>query len=198
MAKALRKLDFNVIEIINDDKKTMRDSVRKFKEKIKNDKGVGLFYFAGHGVQVKGENFLIPLNHDIQEEYDIQDEALRMNTVFAYMQDAGTRMNIVILDACRDNPYAGIMRSGKRGLSTSYVEGSGAIIAYATSPGSVASDGDGENGLFTQELLKAIQTPGLEIGMVFRQVLEKVMELSNGKQIPWTNSSLTGKFFFCR
>jgi len=196
MAEALRKLNFDVIELIDGDKKAMRDSVREFKSRMKQDRGVGLFYYAGHGVQVKGENYLIPVNHDIQEEYDVQDEALRVSTVLSYMQDAGTRMNIVILDACRDNPFARSMRSGSRGLATIYAEGSGSIIAYATAPGSTASDGTGENGLYTQELLKAINTPGLEIGMVFRHVLAKVQKISKGKQIPWTNSSLIGEFYF--
>ena len=198
MAKALRKLDFEVIEIIDADRITMRNAVRKFKEKMKTDRGVGLLYYAGHGVQVKDENYLIPINHDIQEEYDIQDEAIRMNTILAYMQDAGTRMNIVILDACRDNPFSGSMRSGSRGLASIYAEGSGTLIAYATSPGSTASDGEGKNGLYTQELLKAIQTPGVEIGMIFRKVLGNVQRLSAGKQIPWTNSSITGEFYFLK
>ncbi|MCD4792485.1 MAG: caspase family protein [Bacteroidales bacterium] len=198
IANALRELNFDVIEIIDADKVTMRNAVRKFKEKMKEERGVGLFYYAGHGVQVKDENYLIPVNHDIKEEYDIQDEALRMNTIIAYMQDAGTRMNIVILDACRDNPFAGSMRSGSRGLASIYAEGSGTLIAYATSPGSTASDGEGKNGLYTQELLKAIQTPGLEIGMIFRKVLGNVQRLSGGKQIPWTNSSITGEFYFIK
>ena len=198
MADALRKLNFTVIEVIDADRITMRNSVRKFKEKMQKDRGVGLFYYAGHGVQVKDENYLIPVNHDIQEEYDIQDEAIRMNTILAYMQDAGTRMNIVILDACRDNPFAGSMRSAGRGLAQIYAEGSGTLIAYATSPGSTASDGDGKNGLYTQELLKALNTPGLEIGIVFRKVLANVQRLSGNKQIPWVNSSITGEFYFIK
>lgn len=198
IAQSLRELNFDVIEIIDADRVTMRNSVREFKEKMKKERGVGLFYYAGHGVQVKDENYLIPINHDIQEEYDIQDEAIRMNTIISYMQDAGTRMNIVILDACRDNPFAASMRSGSRGLASIYAEGSGTLIAYATSPGSTASDGDGKNGLYTQELLKAIETPNLEIGMIFRKVLANVQRLSGGKQIPWTNSSITGEFYFIK
>ena len=176
----------------------MRDSIREFRNRMKKDRGVGLFYYAGHGVQVKGENYLIPVKHEIQEEFDVQDEAIRVSTVLAYMQDANTRMNIVILDACRDNPFARSMRSGTRGLATIYAEGSGSIIAYATAPGSTASDGSGENGLYTQELLKAINTPNLEIGMVFRRVLGNVQKISKGKQIPWTNSSLVGEFYFIK
>jgi len=198
MAKALRKLNFDVIELIDADKKTMRDSIRAFKTRMEKDRGVGLFYYAGHGVQVNGENYLIPIKHSIQFEYDVPDEAIRVSTVLAYMQDTKSRMNIVILDACRDNPLPRSMRSGSRGLATIYAKGGGSIIAYATSPGSTASDGSGENGLYTQELLKAIKTPGLEIGMVFRHVLGNVQKISKGKQIPWTNSSIVGEFYFTK
>ena len=198
MAMALRDLNFEVIEIIDGDKKEMKQGVRNFHAKLEKNRGVGLFYYAGHGVQVKGENYLIPINSDIEQEYDIPDEALRVNTVLAYMENSGSRMNIVVLDACRDNPYSRSFRSGSRGLAQIYAEGSGSIIAYATSPGSVASDGDGENGLYTQELLKAIKTPDLEIGMVFRKVLTNVKKLSDGKQIPWTNASIEGEFYFIK
>jgi len=196
MATALRNLNFDVIEIIDGNKKAMRDAVRDFSDRLEKDKGMGLFYYAGHGIQVKGENFLVPVKHNIQEEFEVQDEAIRVNTVLAAMETSGTRMNIVILDACRDNPYARSMRSGSRGLAQIYAEGSGSIIAYATSPGSVAADGSGKNGLYTQELLKAINTRDLEIGMVFRKVLSNVKKLSNGKQVPWTNASIEGEFYF--
>jgi len=196
MATALRNLNFDVIEIIDGNKKAMRNAIHDFSNRLEKDKGVGLFYYAGHGIQVKGENFLVPVKHNIKEEFEIQDEAIRVNTVLAAMENSGTRMNIVILDACRDNPYARSLRSGFRGLAQIYAEGSGSLIAYATSPGSVAADGDGQNGLYTQELLKAINTPDLEIGMVFRKVLTNVKKLSNGKQIPWTNASIEGEFYF--
>lgn len=197
MATALRNLNFDVIEIIDGDKKAMKKAVRDFSDRLEADKGVGLFYYAGHGIQVKGENFLVPINHNIQEEYEVEDETIRVNMVLEAMESSGTRMNIVILDACRDNPYASrSMRSGSRGLAQIYADGSGSLIAYATSPGSVAADGNGKNGLYTQELLKAIKTPGLEIGMVFRKVGSNVKKLSNEKQIPWTNQSIEGEFYF--
>lgn len=198
MAATLRELNFEVIEIINGDKEAMRKGIRDFYSQLKENRGVGLFYYAGHGIQVKGENFLVPINHDIQEEYEVPDRTIRVNSVLSAMENSGTRMNIVILDACRDNPYARSMRSGSRGLAQIYAEGSGSIIAYATAPGSTASDGDGKNGLYTQELLKAIKTPGLEIGMVFRRVLTNVKKHSGGKQLPWTNSSIEGEFYFVK
>jgi len=197
MARALRNLDFEVIEVINGDKKTIKDAMEDFNARLEENKGVGLFYYAGHGIQVKGENYLVPVGHKIQHEADIEDEGVRMNKVLMYMQTSGTRMNIVILDACRDNPYATrSARSGTRGLAQIYAEGSGSLIAYATSPGSVASDGAGENGLYTQELLKAVATPGLEIGMIFRKVLTNVKRISKGQQVPWTNASIEGEFYF--
>ncbi len=198
MAEALRNLNFDVIEIIDGDKDAMRKGVRDFHTKLKENRGVGLFYYAGHGLQVKGENFLVPIKHDIHEEYEIPDRTIRVNSVLSAMEDCGTRMNIVILDACRDNPFARSLRSSSRGLAQIYAEGSGSIIAYATAPGSTASDGDGKNGLYTQELLKAINTPGLEIGMVFRRVLTSVKKMSAGKQLPWTNSSIEGEFYFIK
>jgi len=200
MAKALANLNFEVIEVLDGDKKTMKQSLRDFSDKLNEYHGVALFYYAGHGIQVKGDNYLVPVNHDIKEEYDVPDEAINVNTVLAYMESSGTRMNIVVLDACRDNPFfTRSVRSGSnRGLAQIYAEGSGSIIAFATAPGSVAQDGKGNNGLYTQELLKAIKTPGLEIGMVFRRVLTSVKKLSTNKQIPWTNSSIEGEFYFLK
>jgi hypothetical protein len=199
MAEALRKLNFEVIEVLDGDKKTMKQALRDFSDKLDQQKGVGLFYYAGHGIQIKGDNYLVPVNNDIKEAYDVPDECIGVNTVLAYLESSGTRMNIVILDACRDNPFfASSTRSMSQGLAQIYAPGSGSIIAFATAPGSVAQDGSGENGLYTQELLKAIQTPGLEIGMVFRKVLTNVKKLSGGKQIPWTNSSIEGEFYFSK
>ncbi len=196
MAETLRELNFDVIEITDGDLSAMRKGIRDFYAKLEEKKGVALFYYAGHGIQSKGENYLIPVNHDIKEEFEIPERAIRINSVLEAMESTNTRMNIVILDACRNNPFLRSMRSGTRGLAQIYAEGTGSIIAYATAPGSVASDGDGQNGLYTQELLKAIKTPGLEIGMVFRKVLTNVKKLSNGQQLPWTNSSIEGEFYF--
>jgi uncharacterized caspase-like protein len=196
MAKVLRELNFDVIEVIDGDKMKMKNAVREFSDKLTENKGVGLFYYAGHGLQVKGENYLVPVNHSIQAEADVEDEAIRVNMIMDYLQNCGTRMNIIILDACRDNPFARSMRGGSRGLAQVYAEGSGSLIAYATAPGSIAADGEGENGLYTQELLKAIKTPGIEIGMIFRNVTANVKKLSGGKQIPWSDQSIEGEFYF--
>ncbi|MDF1551255.1 MAG: caspase family protein, partial [Bacteroidales bacterium] len=178
MAKTLRKLNFDVIEVLDGDLSTIRQGVREFHSKLDENKGVGLFYYAGHGVQSKGENYLIPVKHDIKQEFEIPDRAIRANSVLEAMESTNTRMNIVILDACRNNPFIRSFRSGNRGLAQISSDGTGSIIAYSTAPGSVASDGEGENSPYTQELIKAITTPGLEIGMVFRKVLTNVKKLS--------------------
>jgi hypothetical protein len=198
MAKTLRELQFDVIEIIDGDIATIRQGIRDFHDQLEKNRGVALFYYAGHGVQLKGENYIVPVNHDIKNEYEIPDRAVRIDAVLEAMENTQTRMNIVILDACRNNPFARSFRSGTRGLVPIYAAGSGSIIAYSTAPGSVAADGNGENGLYNQELLKAIKTPGLEIGMVFRTVLTNVKKLSNNQQLPWTNSSIEGEFYFIK
>jgi hypothetical protein len=196
MAKTLRELNFDVIEIIDGTKEQMKNAVVDFIHKLDQKKGVGLFYYAGHGVQIKGENYLVPVDNNLQSEKDVEFDAIPVNNILDNMQTSGTRMNIVILDACRDNPFPATERGLGRGLAQVYAEGSGSLIAYSTAPGSVAADGEGENGLYTQELLKAIKAPGMEIGLIFRKVLTNVKKLSDGRQIPWTNASIEGEFYF--
>lgn len=206
MAKALRELNFDVIEIIDGTQTEMRKAIINFNEKLTaNPNGVGLFYYAGHGLQIKGENFLIPVKHDIQDAIEIEDRTLKVKSILVTMESSGTRMNIMILDACRNNPFKKSFKIPQnrnivtnQGWAEVYAKGSGSIIAYATAPGSTASDGDGKNGLYTQELLKAIKTPGLEIGLVFRRVLTSVKKISKGEQVPWTNSSIEGEFYFIK
>jgi len=198
MAKTLRELNFDVIEVIDGNKKMMDASSELFFEKLEQKKGIGLVFYAGHGIEVDGMNYLIPVNHKIEKSIDVPYEAISVSRLLDNMQISGTRMNILILDACRNNPLPRSSRSGTRGLAEIPAKGSGSIIAYATAPGEVASDGAGENGLFTQELLKAIKTPGLEVGMVFRTVMANVKKLSDGKQLPWTNVSVEGEFYFTK
>lgn len=199
MAKTLRDLNFDVIEIIDGNQQQMQDAVYDFRDRLIQKKGIALLFYAGHGIQSEGENYLIPINHGMRYEEDVKYKAVNANQILDHMAAAGTRMNIVILDACRNNPLPKKNRStNSRGLAAITAKGGGSIIAFATAPGSVASDGVGENGLYTQELLKAIKTPGLEIGMVFRRVVASVKKLSNDAQIPWTNSSLTGEFYFAK
>lgn len=157
--------------------------------------GVGLFYFAGHGIQVSGRNFLVPLGANIEREEDVEFEAVDAGRVLAEVAKAANNLNIIILDACRNNPFARSFRSTSQGLA--YMSApSGTIIAYSTAPGSLASDGTGRNGLYTEELLKNIRQPGLRIEDVFKRVRVGVRSRTGGNQVPWESVSLEGDFYF--
>lgn len=193
-AKALVELGFEVTHGENLSQNDMKRVIRVFGDKIRNG-GVGLFYYAGHGVQVNGINYLIPVGATITKEEEVEYESVDVGFVLAQMENARNRLNIVILDACRNNPFARSFRSTKNGLA-SIDAPSGTLIAYATAPGSVASDGNTRNGLYTQELLNAIRIPGLKIEDVFKQVRRAVQSKSANQQLPWESSSLVGDFYF--
>ncbi|MCB1193175.1 MAG: caspase family protein [Leptospiraceae bacterium] len=195
MAEELKDLDFEVIVHTNSNKKEMLYAIKNFEEKLKAKGGVGLFYYSGHGVQINGLNYLIPTQTDIKTEIDLELESVELSRVIAAMKQATNRLNILILDACRNNPYLTSYRSVRQGLSM-INPSSGMYIAYATAPGAVADDGKGENGLFTSELIKAIKIPGLAIEQVFKVVRKNVIEKSNYRQVPWDNSSIIGEFYF--
>jgi hypothetical protein len=193
IAVALRSLGFEVICRVDVNKKEMRRAIQQFGDAIRGS-GVGLFYYAGHGVQSSGRNYLIPVNADIASEGDVEDEAVSVDQILSRMGDAGNRMNIVVLDACRNNPLSSF-RSVSRGL-TQVVAPTGTFIAFATAPGSVAEDGEGTNGVYTQALLKEIAVPGVQLEDMFKSVLSDVKKRTRGKQVPWTSSSVDGKFYF--
>jgi len=194
MADTLRQIGFSVIYEENADRQTLRQAIRDFSRDLQTS-DVGLFYFAGHGMQVKGRNYLIPVHSDIQAEFEVPDEALEAAAVLRGMEDAGSGLNIVILDACRNNPFARSFRSATRGLARMDAP-SGSIIAYATAPGQVALDGDGEHGIYTKHLLDAMRVPGLPIEQVFKRVRIGVRRETGGQQTPWEESSLTSDFIF--
>ncbi len=194
MAESLRQLGFEVMQFANLSKRDMEDQIRNFGKKLKAD-AVGLFYFSGHGIQVNGRNFLIPVGHTIEKEQDVEYEAVEASRVLGEMEAAENRLNIVILDACRNNPFARSFRSDTRGLAIMRAP-SGTVVAYSTGPGAVASDGEAENGLYTQELLNSMREPGLKLEDVFKKVRVAVKAKSKGKQIPWETSALEGDFYF--
>lgn len=199
MAAELRGSNFEVQLLINATYVQIREAVRKFHEKLTNgpvDQTVGLFYYAGHGVQYQDENYLVPVDAKVQYEDDIVRMCFPVQRmVLANMERSNSRMNIVILDACRNNPFPATSRSMGSGLGE-MKKARGSFIAYATAPGSIASDGSGRNGLYTQELLKAIQRPGLTIEQVFKEVRSNVMRLSGDKQYTWDSSNIIGEFYF--
>jgi formylglycine-generating enzyme required for sulfatase activity len=194
MAAILETSGFNVSKIINADRRTMREAIRDFGNKIKRG-GIGLFYYAGHGIQVDGENYLVPIKAEVFSEEEVEDEALKVSSVLRKMEVAANGMNIIILDACRDNPFGRSYRSSKGGLAKMDAP-TGSIIAYATAPGSIAADGQTRNGLYTSKLLKHITSPGLEIEKIFKRVRVDVAQASGYRQIPWESSSLMGSFYF--
>ncbi|MCZ8201525.1 MULTISPECIES: caspase family protein [unclassified Microcystis] len=195
MANALKELGFEVILLKDSSKRQMDDALDQFFTRI-NQGYVGLFYYAGHGMEVEGENYLIPVNAQIKAEKDVEYESMPLGKILGRMEDAGNRINIVILDACRDNPFRKFWRSSSRGLTAPLQAASGTLIAFATAPGKVASDGTGRNGLFTSYLLKYIKTPNMEVDLMLRKVRSDVAKDTNDYQVPWTSSSLIGEFAF--
>jgi uncharacterized caspase-like protein len=175
----------------------MKKHIRAFGNKLAANKGVGLFFYAGHGMQVNGENYLIPVNAQIEKEQDVELESVNLKRVLGEMEYAKNELNIIILDACRNNPFKrSFSRSvGGQGLAKTDAP-VGTYIAYATSPDNVASDGPGRNGLFTEQLLLALRKPGLPIEGVFKEVRRNVLAKSQSKQLPWDNSAILGDFYF--
>jgi len=194
MAATLRQLGFEVLSGEDRSRREMRELIREFGRKIRGG-GVGMFYFAGHGVQVDGANYLIPIGAVINGQAEVEYEAVDVGFVLAQMKEAQNWLNIVVLDACRNNPFARSFRSSSRGLASIDAR-FGTLIAYATAPGSTASDGNGRNGLYTKELLAAMRVPGLKIEDVFKRVRSEVRRQSNNQQIPWEASSVEGDFYF--
>jgi len=194
MARTLKALGFEVISKIDQDYAGMMQAIDYFGDRIKHG-GVGLFYYAGHGMQVGGANYLIPVRSGIKSEPEVKYRGINSGLVMAKMEAAGNRMNIMILDACRNNPFARSFRSGGKGLASMEAP-SGSFVAYATAPGKVASDGRGNNGLFTESFVKALQTPGLTIEKVFKNTRALVMNKTKSQQVPFTSSSIVGDFYF--
>ncbi|WP_320171869.1 caspase family protein [Maridesulfovibrio sp.] len=194
VADSLRKLGFSVIRKNDVSLREMDSLMTSFYESLSGG-GIGLFYYAGHGVQVNGENYLVPVDASINSESDLKYEAMNVARVLSKMEDAGNSMNIVILDACRNDPFARSFRSGTRGLARMDAP-AGAILAYSTAPGHVAADGDGDHGIYTKYLLRHMMTPDIDINTVFIRTRTDVIKETGGKQIPWESSSLLGSFYF--
>lgn len=195
MAAALRKLGFTVILKTNANLEMMEEAIEDFSVQLRKG-GVGLFYYAGHGIQVYGANYLIPVGARIKKESDVKYRAVNAGRILDEMAYAANNMNIVILDACRDNPFSRSFRSSSRGLSIISAAPRGTFVTYSTSPGNVAADGKGRNSPYTESLLKHMNTPGLPIEQVFKQVRHDLSNKTNGQQIPWELSSLSGDFYF--
>ena len=195
MAQALAECGFEVVEKLDADRQTMFQAVREFGSALRQG-GVGLFYYAGHGVQVEGHNYLIPVGADVQREEDVEAQCLLAAHVLKRMESANSRVNIVVLDACRNNPFPSQYRSQGQGLAMMDAA-KGSILIYATGPGQVAVDqGEGDNGLFTSKLLKHMQTPELEFEDLFKKVGQEVETVSGDRQRPWISKNFYGDFYF--
>ncbi|CCO22864.1 caspase family protein [Maridesulfovibrio hydrothermalis] len=194
MHKSLKQSGFDVMVVKNADRATIGKAIDEFGRKLKGY-DVGLFYFSGHGLQVNGRNYLVPLHMKIQGQADVQYEAIDAGKVLAKMEDAGNRMNIVILDACRNNPFKRSFRSASNGLAQMDAP-TGSFIAFATAPGDVALDGRGSNSPYVANMLSNMKKKNLTIEQFFKKVRRGVMKDTNKKQVPWESSSLVGDFYF--
>ncbi len=194
MAGRLKELGFEVILVPDADKQAMEQAVERSKRNLQSSHA-GLFYFAGHGLQLDGQNYLVPVDAQINSESDVRYRTLPADWVLGKMEDAGNPVNIVVLDACRNNPFSRGFRSQNQGLAQMRSP-KGSIITYATAPGEVAADGGGRNGLYTKHLLRHMGTGGIKVEELFKRVREDVYKDSGEKQLPWTSSSIMGDFSF--
>lgn len=197
MAGTLKKLGFQVVKVQDADLNQMKRAISDFGTLLSNagPTAVGLFYYAGHGIQVAGTNYLIPLKANIQKAADADLEAIDAGLILKQMEFAGNALNIVILDACRNNPLSRGMRSADQGLARMDAP-MGSFIAYSTAPGATAADGSGKNSPYTLALSKAMLKPGIPIEEAFRDARVEVIAATDKAQIPWESSSLTGAFSF--
>jgi formylglycine-generating enzyme required for sulfatase activity len=184
MEAALRELGFTVDKVLNGSLTDMENAIIWLKNRLSvTQNSYGFLFYAGHGVQSNGVNYLIPVGANIPSENYLRSRAVSVQAMMDELNDAGNELNIVVLDACRDNPF-GWARSGSRGLTVISGAPAGSIIMYATGANSVAADGTGRNGLFTGQLLANLRTPGLSVQDVFNKTGADVQRVSNGTQHP--------------
>ena len=201
MASTLKTLGFKVLEYADLDKAGMQRAVDEFGNLL-NDFDVSLFFYAGHGIQVNGNNYLIPVDARISSKNDVEYNSIDAGRVLSKMEDTQSKANIIILDACRNNPFerswtrAVKVNGGGSGLAFMSAP-SGSIIAYSTSPGNTAADGEsGTNGVYTAALLEHMKTPNIPIEEMFKRVRVTVEQKTNKRQVSWESTSLKGNFFF--
>ncbi|MGR9053934.1 MAG: SUMF1/EgtB/PvdO family nonheme iron enzyme, partial [Gammaproteobacteria bacterium] len=198
MRRLLESRNFDVTVIKNADQRLMDDAIADFTYRLHSKKAVGLFFYAGHGVAIDGHNYLIPVDAKINNAADVKYKSIDAGRVMENMQGAGNDLNMMILDACRDNPFKGDRFRGV-GINQGLVEMEGAkgtLILYAASTGQKAADGQGKNGLFTSHLMEAIKTPGLNVYQAFTQTARKVYQATHEKQLPWLSGVLLNDVYF--
>jgi len=198
LAQALRAVGFEVIEQRDATRETMAKAVRDFSERLRGA-DVALFFYAGHGLQMNGENYLLPVDAKIENAADVRFSTINLSDIQQEMEGSG-RANIIILDACRNNPFAEKLSRGGRGVTTRGLgrvdaAGEGSLIVYSTQPNNVALDGAGRNSPFTAALIKHVGTPGLEVRQMISKVRGDVLQSTDHRQTPWDSSSLVGDVF---
>ena len=199
VAAALKKVGFTVTLLTDGDQRAMKKALTDFGQALADagPSATALFYYAGHGIQLNGENYLVPVGAAIKREGDVDLEALSADAVLKEINYGGSRVQIVILDACRNNPLMRSFRSGTFGLAKMDAP-IGSFVAYSTAPGSVAADGKGDNSPFAAAFADELQRPGTAIEETFRNVRAKVIAATDSQQIPWDSSSLTAPFYFSK
>lgn len=195
MAEKLRQAGFSVTLRLDADRRQLQETIREFTSALAKSRLPGVFYYAGHGVQLNWRNFLIPVDARIRNKADIQSQAVDLGMLLDGLGRARNPLNIVILDACRNNPFGADFRLDEPGLSQLDAPG-GTLLAYATAPGNTAEDGEGSHGLYTGTLLQEMQVPGAAVEDVFKRVRLAVRMASQGGQIPWEATSLETDFAF--
>jgi len=192
MNETLKKLHFETALLRNATFEQMDNAIDAFGRKLRQG-GVGLFYYTGHGVQIEGQNYLIPVDTPLQSPSKVKYRAVPVHGLLERMADAGNKLNIIVLDACRDHV---LTRSWpQRGLAVMQAA-IGSLIAYSTVPGEIVLDGSERNGVYTKHLLRHITQRGITVEELFKRVRMGVKEETKGKQIPWESSSLVGDFYF--
>jgi len=198
VAAALKKLGFQVQLLTDASRKQMNQGLNDFYDKLVQDPASeGFFWYAGHGVQSKGENYLVPIGSEIRREADLEDEAVSVRKITALLDDARNRVNVVVLDACRNNPIPTVGRSGARGLTVVSAAPPESVIMYSTGAGQVAADGSGRNSPFAQAFLTYLAQPG-DITATIKAITAETKRLTGGSQVPYLYSSLTVDFALAR
>ena len=192
IAEELRGQGFEVTLGLDLKRDEMTQLVGAYGQSLARTKPVAVFYFAGHGVQLAWRNYLVPVDATLKSPADVKAQCIDVNSVIAGIGKAANPMNVIILDACRDDPFGTAEQKGLSQLDAP----PGTLLAYATSPGNVASDGTGANGLYTEHLLREMKVPEAKIEDVFKRVRLAVRRGSNGLQIPWESTSLEEDFWF--
>lgn len=193
MSEQLRKLGFQVLELRDGSRSQMTEAIEDARKRLQGKSGVGMLYYAGHGVQIDWRNYMVPVDARPRSQTEVVAQAVDVESVINAFKQAGNRVNILVLDACRNNPFEGT--ASVKGLAQLDAV-PGTFLAYATAPGNVADDGEGANGLYTTYLLQELDKPTARIEDVFKRVRLKVRQKSRGSQIPWESTSLEEDFVF--